>query len=83
MRFFDSFGISIGIHFVIVEPTIFGSFFECVSQTAVGELICTVAGPAGARLGKGIPYPGHPWSGLERKPLTNAKRQTFGLARRI
>ena len=47
-----------------MEPSIFGSFFGCVSETPHDELISTVAGPGVARLGRGIPYPGHPWSGL-------------------
>ena len=56
MRFFDSFGTSIGIHFVFMEPSIFGSFFGCVSETAHDELISRGAGVRGGRLGRGIPF---------------------------
>ena len=56
LQFFDSFGISIGIHFAFVEPSIFGSFFGCVSETAVDELRCRGAGVRGSRLGGGIPF---------------------------
>ena len=54
MRFFDSFGTSIGIHFVFMEPSIFGSFFGCVSETAHDELSSRGAGVRGGRLGGGF-----------------------------
>ena len=65
MRVLGAFGVSIGIHFASVELSIFGSFCRCVFETAHDELISTVAATAGARLGRGIPYPGHRWSGKE------------------
>ena len=37
LRFFDGFGISIGIHFAFVEPSNFGLFFGCVPGRAHDE----------------------------------------------
>ena len=82
VRFFDGFRTPVGIHFASMEPSIFGAFFGCVSETAHDKLTCMVAGPAGPGWG-GIPYPGHPSSGLVKIQITNAKRQSFGLARQI
>ena len=56
LRFFDSFGTSIGIHFVFMKPSIFGSFFGCVSEAAVDKLYRRGAGVRGSRLGRGIPF---------------------------
>ena len=83
LQFFDGFGISIGIHFASVEPSIFGSFFGCVPETAVDELISNGGRPRGGQAGEGDSLSG---TSLERigavtKPY--AKRQAFGLARRI
>ena len=51
-RFWDL----IGIRFASLEPSIFGSFFECVPETAVDELSWRGAGVRGSRLGGGIPF---------------------------
>ena len=64
MRLFDGFGVSVGINVVSAEPSLFGPFLGWVSETVHDEPRCTVAGSGAARLGRGIPYPGHPWSGL-------------------
>ena len=56
MRFFVSFGGSVGIHLALVGPSNFGSIFGCVSETAHDELISRGAGVRGGRLGRGIPF---------------------------
>ena len=48
MQFFDGFGISVGIHFVSVEPSSSCSFFGCVAEPAHDELSGTVADPGEA-----------------------------------
>ena len=63
--------------------SIFTSFFGCVSRTAVDELRCNGGRTRGSQAGEGDSLSG---TSLERigavvKPY--AKRQAFGLARRI
>ena len=51
-RFWDL----IGIRFASLEPSIFGSFFGCVPETAVDELICRGPASGVAGWGGGIPF---------------------------
>ena len=83
MRFFGGFGISIGIRFASVEPSIFGSFFGCVPETAVGELISNGGRPRGGQAGEGDSLSGTSLERIGSVVGPYAKRQAFGLARRI
>ena len=83
LRFFDGLGISVGIRFASMGRSIFSSFFGCVSRTADDELRCNGGRTRGGQAGEGDSLSG---TSLERigavvKPY--AKRQAFGLARRI
>ena len=83
LRFFDGFGSSVGIRFASMGPSIFVHLFGYLSRTAVDELCCNGGRTRGGQAGEGDSLSG---TSLERigavtKPY--AKRQAFGLARRI